>query len=197
VSCTAVADEDGAFCTGPGYLAYEVRTTSAPGVPQHELHIIRFAAEHGIYDAGAATLNSFQVHGLSCTSDRAEISGWGKGFEHYLVAVPRPLVPVRSDSVPRGQTLQIMEHQSDPDAQFDPTKDPPEPRWLWHESLGSHRLDTSNGEDQYFLVISGSEKSGNGEIRHRRTATMVEKNANGVVLHKLRFYANADVETID
>src|SRR5215469_2096607 len=88
LSCVAAADEDGAFCSAKGYLAYELRPVSAYGVPEHVLHVVRFDAESGIYEVGKVKLNSFQVHGFICGSDGIEIAGWGKGFERYMIAVP-------------------------------------------------------------------------------------------------------------
>lgn len=196
LSCPAAADEDGAFCTAKGYIAYEVHATSSYGVPQHVLHIVRFEVEHGIYEAGEVTLNSFQVHGLICTPDRVEISGWGNGFEHYMIGVPPPSGRINNSLAPR-QGLHVLEHHSDPAAKFDPSKDTPEPQWLWHEPVGAHPLGVVGRDRQYFLVIAGADESGKGVIKHRSTATLVEENQDGISLHTLPLYQHVDIETID
>jgi hypothetical protein len=196
LSCAAAADTDGAFCTAKGYLAYEVRPANAYGVPEHVLHVIRFDAENGIYEAGQVKLDSFQVHGLTCGADRVEISGWGAGFESYSIAVPPP----GTKAVAGGSgasALQVLDHHSDAQAKFDPAKDTPEPRWFWHEPLGSYALESVGGDDQYFLVIRGSDKAARDEIAHNRIATVVEKKQGGSILHSLRVYRHARMETID
>jgi hypothetical protein len=200
-SSTSHAEEDGAFCTAKGYLAYQLRSVSPYGVPRHVLRVVRFEAARGIYQSGEVTLNAFHVHGLTCSPDRVEISGWGSGFEQYTIGVA--VAPPTSSGVTNSalgasvpHPLPILAHHSNPAAKFDPAKDSPEPRWLWHEPIGSYPLESAD-DHQYFLVISGSDKSAKSEIKHGRTAALTEKDQRGTVLDRLQLYQNVDVETID
>jgi hypothetical protein len=196
-SAPVYADEDGAFCSAKGYLAYELRPVNAYGVRGHVLRLIRFGSQRGIYVAGEAKLNSFQTHMLVCGADGIEMAGWGAGFERYSVGVTEePAMEKGAASVARAR-LPILDHQADPRAKFDPTKESLEPRWLWHEPPGSYELDSADPDHQYFLVISGPDKRARGEVRHQRTATLIQKDRHGTLSGRLVLYRHTDVETID
>lgn len=194
----AHADEDGAFCSAKGYLAYE-RSVNTSGIRAHVLRIVGFDAERGIYIAGEAKLNSFQVHLLACGDDRVEIAGWGAAFERYTIGLPvlTAAAPPTKTAGAVARPLSILAHESDPARKFDPKKDSSEPRWLWLEPLGPRQLDSADPEHQYFLVISRSDKSGRGEMRHLRTAALIQKDGRGTVSGRLAIYQHTDLETID
>jgi len=198
LSTPAHADSDGSFCTGNGYLAYELYSANESS---KVLRIVRFDSSRGIYAAGEVTMNSFQVHGLFCKADRVEISGWSNAFEQYTVAVPSPSrveTATPTSGTAAKQTLQILEHHIDAAAKFDPAKDTPEPHSFWYGPLGSHPLEISDPDHKYFLVISASDESvQKGEIRNRRLVTLVEKSQDGTISHSLQLCQHVNVETVD
>lgn len=75
LSAPSRADDDGNFCTSKGYLAYELREGVTPGVAGHVLKVVRFDPQSGIHAAGEVILRDSQVHAMSCSLDRIEISG--------------------------------------------------------------------------------------------------------------------------
>jgi hypothetical protein len=127
LSASCCADEDGFFCTGRGYLAYNLRSGITPDVIGHVLKIVRFESKRGIYFAGQVSLQDFQVHRMVCNQDYIEISGYGNSFKKYTIAISGTPGP------------QIAEFIEDAVGRFDPSKDGPEPLWFSGDNLACGR----------------------------------------------------------
>lgn len=78
----AVADSDGYYCAGPGYLAYEMRFSQGSG---HRLYITTFSRADGIRPPIAVQLDDFQVQGMTCGTDQIALVGGGR---RYVIALP-------------------------------------------------------------------------------------------------------------
>jgi hypothetical protein len=62
---TAYADDDGYYCVGRGYLAYQFGKRG-PSPKPHRLSVIRFSGTSGIESPAVLDLPQFQVHGMQC-----------------------------------------------------------------------------------------------------------------------------------
>lgn len=85
---SALADSDGYFCVGHGYLAYETRVAEKPA--RHLLHLVWFGPERGIVRSPPIPLDDFQVHGMSCGAREIEVQGWEVA---YSVDIANPASP--------------------------------------------------------------------------------------------------------
>ena len=56
IATQSCAKTDAYFCTFKGYLAYEAREGTSPGVVGHVLRVLRFEPKRGIYPAGEVPL---------------------------------------------------------------------------------------------------------------------------------------------
>lgn len=89
----AVADSDGRYCHGAGYIAWETRfSDDAPG---HMLHIVRFAATGGFSRAAAIPLEDFQVHAMTCGGSAVELHGFDTRWRVDLSDPDRPAITSR------------------------------------------------------------------------------------------------------
>lgn len=181
---SARADEDGSFCTARDYLAYEVRNGSTPGVSGHVLKVVRFGAKKGIYAAGEIALQDFQVHRMICEKDRIEISGWAATFTKYKIDISQ-------------ENPELADHAEDSKRQFDPAKEGPEAPKFAHSPLGLIALESLDPNHKYALLISGSEKTVRGGIKHRRKAELIQTDLQGTVSQRLVLYQSELSETID
>jgi hypothetical protein len=72
----AFADSDSFYCTGKGYIAFDLRSflhtdLEAP----HVLRLFRFESERGIYKAAEWPMEDFQIHTMRCARDRIVVAG--------------------------------------------------------------------------------------------------------------------------
>lgn len=110
----ALADSDGYFCVGPGYIAYEKRFSFGGPLPRdwpapvrpHELEVIRFVPETGISDPETLQLEEFQVHGMKCESTLVQIASFESVYtvdvaiRHRLRVTDRRALDVRGHIPP-------------------------------------------------------------------------------------------------
>lgn len=68
------ADSDGYYCSGPGYLAYELSFSF--GATAHVLYLVALSDSIGIGHPAAVALPRFQVHAMRCDSGAVELLGW-------------------------------------------------------------------------------------------------------------------------
>lgn len=181
----ARADNDGYFCAGKGYLAYEVNKHTPPPKIGHSLHVVRFDSSRGLYHAGEVELQNFQVHQMTCSEDRVEISGWGRFFLKYVVGISDP------------QKLQILDFKEDPARKFDPTKEGPKPANFAFDKRDTIPLESSDASHKYQLRSTRSEKFIQGGIRHAYRAELLQMDLHGTVLQRLVVYRSQSLETID
>jgi hypothetical protein len=178
------ADEDGSFCTSRDYLAYELRNGSTPGVAGHILKVVRFGSKKGIYAAGEIALQDFHVHRMICGKDSIEISGWAATFTKYMIDIAQ-------------DEPKIVDRAEDSTRQFDPAKEGPEAPRFAHAPFGLIALESLDPNHKYALVISGSQKTVRGGVKHRSKAELVQTDPQGTVAQRLLLYQNELLETID
>lgn len=91
---SALADSDGYYCVGRGYLAYETRFSENPG--QHLLHIVQWSRARGMVRLPPIPLEEFQVHAMRCQPTAVELDGWTVGYSVSLSDPGRPGVTTYS-----------------------------------------------------------------------------------------------------
>jgi len=179
------ADEDGFFCTGSGYLAYELRSGITPGVDGHVLRMVRFEPKVGIYIADQVTLQDFQVHHMECGEARIAISGWGAIFKSYVIEIAS------------SQKLRIANFAEDPARHFDPSKDGPDPPMLGYGQPRTLPLESSDPDHKYQLVLSESAKRVEEGLETYRKAELIQLDLRGAISQRLLLYERRSVEFAD
>ncbi len=86
----ALADSDGYYCTGPGFIAYQFGG-AAPHPTPHQLHIVRVDADGNATALAPFTLPHFQVHGMRCHADAVEVAAYDVV---HVVHLDRELAPI-------------------------------------------------------------------------------------------------------
>ena len=76
LAAPAQADDDGSFCIGPNYIAYELSLSVSPGKREHALYVVSLTDSGGIGRPSKLGLPRFQVHGLRCNRTSVELLGW-------------------------------------------------------------------------------------------------------------------------
>ena len=179
------ADNDGSFCTSKGYIAYELRNGITPGVAGHVLKVVRFEPQRGTYVAGEVPLQDFQVHRMTCSQDRVEISGWGSRFKKYTI------------DIANQQKLKVIDFTEDPTRRFDASKEGPEPSNFGFAPPGRLALESLDPDHKYTLLLSASEKTVEGGIAHHRKAELIQTSPQGTVSQRVVLYESEFLETID
>jgi hypothetical protein len=151
-SVSSRADDDGNFCTSKGYLAYELREGVTPGVIGHVLKVVRFDAQSGIHSAGEVALPDFQVHAMSCSTDRIEISG------------PENVIAICLTDAPSPQKTSIVKCTGDFEQRFGHYRKGPEPPNLGQSARpGSISLESTDTDHKYELRLSLSSRKVEGK----------------------------------
>ena len=179
------ADNDGSFCTSKGYIAYELRNGITPGVAGHVLKVVRFEPQRGTYVAGEVPLQDFQVHRMTCSHDRIEISGWGSIFKKYTI------------DIANQQKLKVIDFTEDPTRRFDASKEGPEPSNFGFAPPGRFALESLDPDHKYTLLLSASDKTVEGGVEHHRKAELIQANLQGTTLKDVVLYEGNILETID
>src|SRR5213596_1863955 len=76
LAAPAQADDDGSFCVGSDYIAYELSLSVPPGKREHALYVVSLTDSAGIGRPSRIRLPSFQVHGMRCNRTSVELLGW-------------------------------------------------------------------------------------------------------------------------
>jgi hypothetical protein len=180
------ADSDGCFCASQGYLAFELRSFRTPGLnADHVLKVIRFDAARGIYQAGEAPMQDFQVHEMTCEQDRVEIAGWDRGYVKYIIDISKP------------DRLCVVEHVQDAERRFDPSKRGPAPGQLGLSRPGVFPLESADPEHKYQLVLTHSKKPVKDGLEHYRKAEAVRIDPYGNVSQRVLLYEDRSTEYPD
>jgi hypothetical protein len=94
----AFADSDSFYCTGRGYIAFDLRSFIHPELNSpHVLRLYRFGAERGIYKAAEWPMKDFQIHIMQCTHHRIVVSG--SDDARYVFDVPQGDRPKADDDL--------------------------------------------------------------------------------------------------
>jgi hypothetical protein len=179
------ADTDAYFCTFKGYLAFEAREGTAPGVVGHVLRVVRLDPQRGIYLAGEVTLPAlFTVYHLICNGDSIEVSGWNNVFTKYTIEFAKS-----SDVRVLGPTEYPGQRWSDA------AKDGPAPIGLgiFGPRVAPLPLESLDLEHEYQLLrnLSGRQTKQGWEFHTK--SEVVQRDLKGAVLQRLVLYERRDV----
>jgi hypothetical protein len=97
----ALADSDGYFCVGPGYLAYQFGMSGPPVAP-HRLFVVRLNSDGIASDTMSFELPQFQVHGMLCGATDIRVAAYDAIYTVSLDRSQKPTGFVKV-AIPRGQ----------------------------------------------------------------------------------------------
>jgi len=178
LATTAYGDSDGCYCTSKGYIAFELRSFRTQGLhTPHLLKVFRFESGRGIYEAGEAPMEDFQVHEMTCNSDRVEIMGFDKGYIRYVIAI------TGESNKPR-----ITQHIQDANRHFDPSKEGSAPGQLGLSRPGPIPLASSDSEHKYQLVLSFSNHKVTDGVESIRKAELLQIDSRENVSQRVLLY---------
>lgn len=181
VAGAASADSDGYFCSGAGYLAYELREWSAPE-RRHVLKIVFVGGADGISDPRTVALDDFQLHGMKCDPDRVVLLGWDRS---YTVALSdRNVLAITSvDARAAGDVPNDYRVESFTGTRRSRSLTIPSPR----------------PEHRYRLEIAYRERKPAGQqglILHETMSTLVEMDPSGRVLRRKVVHTGSAKEVV-
>jgi hypothetical protein len=183
------ADTDAYFCTSKGYLAYEAREGTAPGVVGHVLRVMGFEPERGIYLAGEVMLpESFTVYHLICREDTIEISGWLNVVTKYVIGVAK------------SRDIRMLTSTDYPGQRWsDAVKDGPAPADLgiFGPKLAPLSLESLDPEHEYELLRSLSWRQTKEGPEVHSKSELVQLDPRGNVLRRVVLYESRRVESGD
>ena len=192
VSCIP-SRADGDSCAFKGHLAYDVREGITPGVTGHVLKVVRFEPQMGIHGAGEVGLPEFQVHWMTCTLDRVELSGYG-----IVSAGDAPLTKCTVE-IASSQKLSVPQCVEDPEGTYDyQTKRGPVPPNLGQEgSSGLIPLDSEDLDHKYQLLITRSStkvKKNSWDVHHK--TEIIQTALEGKISQRLVIYETRITQSI-
>jgi len=174
------ADSDGYFCTGPGYLAYQLRSWNTDG--SHLLKIVRFG-DGEIREVGAVELPDFQPHAILCEEDRVRIVGWRLHYVEYSIDVSRePQITVTIENLDRAlspaQPEELMTNLGD---------------WA---VPGTTTLSSEDVRHEYRLVITRESVPVQGGLDHHTRTVLVAESRAGTQVSELVVYEGTSFEPV-
>jgi hypothetical protein len=129
LAAPARADDDGFFCIGSNFIAYELSLSVAPGEREHALYVVSLTDSGGIGRPSKIGLPRFQVHGLRCNRASVELLGWDS---LYTVPVGRTGAAPVVQAAPWANQAHRRLPQGFTSAGF----------WVWSPALRAGRPDT-------------------------------------------------------
>jgi hypothetical protein len=139
----AVADSDGYFCIGKGFVAYEMRSATARA--GHFLHIVRVAHSTGITRLPPVALEDFQVHGMTCRDDGVDLHGWTTRYT-VDIASAKPVVTATPAAFAQHRT--------------------PPPRSLGRARAGVFDIPSDGAPGEFRLVVALSTRAMASGLEH-------------------------------
>jgi hypothetical protein len=173
----AVADSDGYYCVGRGYIAFETRfSTPASG---HLLYVVRFSRSQGIVALSPIALDDFQVQGMTCGPTAVALTDGTTRYAVNLAELGRPVV-----------TTEAMP--------FDPKT--PTPANLGHWARDTViDLEGDGPPGQFQLVISRVSRTITGGIEHYTFSRLVRRDPKpgGFILESASLFEGIFLESVD
>ncbi|HSR70547.1 MAG TPA: hypothetical protein VLU25_21635 [Acidobacteriota bacterium] len=171
-----LADSDGYFCTGNGYLAYEMRWVGEKS--SHILTIVRFGKDIGIEQLAPVELEEFQTHGMTCGRDFIKISAWSDSYYVDISDIDNPTL-VADDlahEVTSAGHQGNLGHGSD-------------------ESVLDLKAGDTGGRFQ-LVILKASHPSQRG-IEHFTVTELIQRDSREEILRRHRLFTGIFLETID
>ena len=122
---------------------------------------------------------------MTCSQDRIEISGWGSIFKKYTI------------DIANQHKLKVIDFTEDPTRRFDASKEGPEPSNFGFAPPGRLALESLDPDHKYTLLLSNSDRTVKGGVKHHRKAELTQTNPQGSVSQRLVLYESELLETID
>jgi hypothetical protein len=175
----ALADSDGYFCVGPGYVAYEAAGLDIPATG-HVLFLVNVGGPEGIAEPIAVQMDAFQAGAMHCGEDLIVFDG---GYTIDISDRQNPkYLGVRQSTATEGTI-----------ASGNIT--------MWPYA-GAYAIPTSDGNHYYSLVIAHVEEVVEQDygsfVLHHMTAKVVEiENSTGRLVRSRILHDGVSVETVD
>lgn len=182
-ACPVLADSDGYYCTGRGYLAYQFNGSAASSEGQ-TLYLQKLDPEKGISEPRQIRLEPFQVQGMRCLDEMVDLLAWDRIYR----------IDLNDEKSPRiGKVEPQPEDSIFPDFTSENLG-----RWAFAPNIIP--LKTRGGRFSFELVIEPSTDpatdNGRQGIRHHVRSFVRQKDAGGAVLEWQIFSGNHE-ETAD
>ena len=179
----AHADSDGYYCTGPGYIAYELRGWNWYTMGRHIVRVVKFS-KGSVAWAGDVVVKDFQPHLMKCDANRLTIGGYDRGWVEYEIDVM---------SQPS-----IAAERAAPNRQFKPGEHPPLSNLgNWSRSATLTLAGEPSDEAVYQLEILVTQDPANPRCRDRVSRLVLRGNAGQRVTQQFVLYEGRSCETID
>ena len=167
------ADSDSFYCTGKGYIAFDLRSFIHPDLKSpHVLRLFRFGSERGIYKAADWPMKDFEIHGMWCMSDRVVVTG--SEDARYTFDIPGH--ENRDSSVGDDNDVTLSEEGQ-----------------LGWSVAGVKTLESSDEAHKYQLVLSNSTKD--SEVKC--TAELLQIDSHQKVTQRVLLYERQYTESGD
>ncbi len=176
----AEADSDGYYCTGTGYLAYQLRAALTEGVTgQHVVRVVRFGPE-GIRFAGEVSLPEFQPHKLVCGESQVRIGGWmGRPVEYVIDVTESPKLAYEVSDPSQAMHGSVLANLG-----------------AWARP-GTVRLTSTDQGYTYRIAIGTVTEPGGGGLLHHVTTVLERVDGEGNVVDSLELYRGTREESVD
>src|SRR5207245_2578252 len=93
--------------------------------------------------------------------------------------------------------LKVLDHTEDSTRRFDASKDGPEVPKLAYVPPGPIALESLDPDHKYTLLLSASDKTVEGGVKHRSKAEIIQTDGQGNVSRRLVLCESELLETID
>jgi hypothetical protein len=173
----AVADSDGYYCAGRGYVAYETRLSTPAS--KHLLHVVQFSGRQGIVKGPPIVLEDFQVHGMKCRPTVIEVVGWTTRYSVDIADLSHPVIKAEAVAFdPKASESLNLGHWS-------------------KEVVIDLEGDALSGEFQ--LVVSRVSRRRTGGIEHYTISQVIRRQTEpgGRIVDSLDLFEGIFLETVD
>ena len=179
----AHADSDGYYCTGPGYIAYELRGWNWYTMGRHIVRVVKFSNGKVAW-AGDVVVRDFQPHLMKCDANRVTIGGYDRGWLEYEIDVmAQP---------------SITAERAAPNRQFKQGEHPPLANLgNWSRSSTVPLVADPTDQAVYQLEILVTQDQANPRCRNRVSRLVLRGNAGQRVIQQFVLYEGRSCETVD
>ena len=173
----SLADSDGYFCAGTGYLAYEISFSENL---EHTLFVVHFGPEIGIAPVKSVRLEDFQVHGMRCGDGIVEILGPFRS--HFFDISDRDKAPIKTQR-PKAATFADK-----------PMASSNLGAWSKEKVID---LQGGNGNNRFQLVIAKVSTPVPVGVEHHTLTSLIQRDAWYGILHSKMLFNGISFEPVD